>query len=190
MNIVLLLILVLIKISLCNSLNAYVHIGPHKTGSTEVQGHILENVDTFIQFNITPTGFRGATKGMSIFVKDYLLKSQDHYDKWIDDRIRDIKNSKNDILISSESLDFLNKTEVMKLKELLSGYNVTIIATHRARLSHIHSYWAQVSNTKDQYARDFNEYLISTFSFQMYGAKKRNDGEDFKFLLEIENDRV
>ena len=180
MNIVLLLILilVLIKISLCNSLNAYVHIGPHKTGSTEVQKHILKNVDTFKQFNITTIGFISLAKGMSVFVKDYLQKSQDHYDTWIDDRIRDIKNSKNDILISSETLDFLNKTEVMKLKELLNGYNVTIIATHRACLSHIHSYWAQVSIGK-QY---FNDYLISTF--QTYGTKKSNNGKDFKFLLE------
>jgi len=191
MNLFLSLVLILvIIIKHINSLNAYIHIGPHKTGSTEMQELIRINLEAFKQYNITAIGFDVFAKAMDIFVRTYLIA--DNHSEWIDDRIEEIKTSKNDILISSETFDALNKTAIIKLKELLSGYNVTIIATHRARLSHIHSYWAQTIGmqfNKDervfQNIKDFSEYFMSTFQF--YEHNKVNTvgiGYNFKTVLE------
>ena len=187
LSLVLILVIIIKKI---NSLNAYIHIGPHKTGSTEMQELIRYNLETFKQYNITAIGFDVFPKAMDIFVRTYLIA--DNHSEWIDDRIEEIKTSKNDILISSETFDSLNKTAIIKLKKLLSGYNVTIIATHRARLSHIHSYWAQTIGmqfNKDervfQNIKDFSEYFMSTCQFYEHNnVNTVGIGYNFKTVLE------
>jgi hypothetical protein len=186
----LLLVLIVVLIKKNYSLNAYIHIGPHKTGSTEMQELIRSNLETFKQYNITAIGFDVFAKAMDIFIRKYLIA--DDHSEWIDDRIEQIKTSKTDILISSETFDALNKTAIIKLKKLLSGYNVTIIATHRARLSHIHSYWAQTIGmqfNKDervfQNIKDFSEYFMSTFQFYEHNnVNTVGIGYNFKTVLE------
>ena len=190
MNLFLSLVLILVLIKTINSLNAYIHIGPHKTGSTEIQELIRINLETFKKHNISAIGFDVFRKAMATFVRTYFIHN--NHSEWIDDRIEQIKTSKNDILISAEAFDALNKTAIMKLKELLSGYNVTIIAAHRARLSHIHSYWSQVTGmqfNKDervfQNIQDFSEYFISTSQFYDHNnVNTTGIGYNFKTVLE------
>ena len=173
-------IVFVIIISKVNSLNAYIHIGPHKTGSTEIQELIFNNVNTFKNYNISTVGFGIFPKAMDTFANIYLIN--DNHSEWVDNIIEQIKTSENDILISSETFDAMNITEIMKLKELLNGYNVTIIAIHRARLSHIHSYWAQIIGNRYHYIVDFNEYLVSTS--KQYGHNYEI-GWNFKVVLEL-----
>jgi hypothetical protein len=152
---------------------AIVHIGPHKTSSTHIQAFIARFATELQQDNLywlqdqldsskqgtanaknlaifaaalrSPTDPYGTIPKMKAFFEEYLA------------------NNRN-VVISSEELDHMPLAGVEVLKEMMSGFEVTIVYVYRELLSHmvsLHFESCRFEHNKN-FSVPFSSYLFST----------------------------
>ena len=143
------IITVLAQVDAVQALNAIVFIGPHKTGSSQIEMGIVNNVDVFKTLNYTVIGDE-EVKGGAYFACN--LKNcatanpffnREKYQKAVDA----LRLCKTNIVIASEGLDDLKPKHVATLREHLSCYNTTIVAMHRSPVDHVRSYWTESTDS-------------------------------------------
>jgi len=131
---------------------AVVHVGPHKTGSSHLQGHIIANRRRFEELGWLVVGSRRLKEG-AVFA--YTLKHL-YGDKEETRRRGRLFNrasfdvmahtirtsaSRRSLLLSSEEFDDMGEAAVAKLGQILAGYDVRVVAFHRERTHHLRSVW-------------------------------------------------
>mmetsp|Transcript_26127 Transcript_26127/g.57860 ORF Transcript_26127/g.57860 Transcript_26127/m.57860 type:complete len:147 (+) Transcript_26127:135-575(+) len=113
---------------------ATLHIGPHKTGTTSVQ-HMLEvamkhggmNENTYwlahgkvVQFSRNVSLSAETAKMARILAKS-------------------LKRGRN-VLLSTENFAFMRPKSILRLKDMLQGFDVTVLAVYREYISHLISF--------------------------------------------------
>ena len=176
--------------------NAYVAIGPHKTGSTGVQAalcHYKSEIQR--QLNVTVMLFNNkqsaCEKSGALIVSNYQDKGEkqetdDH--SIIMDQIEDtIKKCESDVFLASENFDRLSPDDIYRFRKDLDCYdNVFIIGFHRSRLEQIVSVWKQyekfmkstINETEVLPYLGFNQFYglaVRSLGDNNYAAFKTND---------------
>mmetsp|Transcript_10232 Transcript_10232/g.28772 ORF Transcript_10232/g.28772 Transcript_10232/m.28772 type:complete len:385 (+) Transcript_10232:66-1220(+) len=125
---------------------AIVLIGPHKTGSTSLQSNLVRNANVLKNNGYALIG-SGHAKQASLFATSIMSgsKSKPYYDMVA--AIERSRQKASNIILASETMDKFCAANIAALKEILSGFNVTIVAFHRERTAHLRSYWSQLSRT-------------------------------------------
>jgi len=138
------------------TLNAIIHIGPHKTASTYIQHTLTENRNTFLKHNYTvvlPSRKAGAVLAFTLkaqknqvspFPSEPYVRMRDVYNGMVSQ----IQSKTSSIILSSEEFDDFTPETVRLLADLLQNYTVTIVAFHRERSKLFRSYWEELNKFK------------------------------------------
>jgi hypothetical protein len=134
-----------------SAFHAIINIGPHKTGSSEVQSLLCINEDVmWKQFRLKV--LTSSDKALSCKQAGAFFAESFVPDKHINpegmivqkDILKTLKSCSSDIVAASELFDEFEIDQIKSLKKALRCYDkVTIVATHRARLNQIISQWGQ-----------------------------------------------
>lgn len=119
----------------------YLHIGPHKTGSTYLQKALYANAD-----EIKKKGFIYPLRSTSLNIAHHDLaesyKAKNFYH--VDAELQEILSSKKyNIILSSENFDRLDLESVKKMKDDLKDYSVSIVFFSREPASLLVSSWQE-----------------------------------------------
>jgi len=143
---------------------AYVHIGPHKTGTTSFQLWLAEHR------GLGDLLLPGVTAGAS-HTKDFAFQCAIPLCKPRQgagapkQRCPLLKNTSSEgrnIIVSSEEFDNCRAPGLQDLRELLKDYEVEVIAVHRLYSDHLASYYQEVAKTQAALAtRGFRDWLAS-----------------------------
>ena len=147
---------------------AFLHIGPHKTGTTQLQKFFLQHADKIEQEHLfwpylyshtqdnyktlayVPISVRFPTSSSAqkILAKfEHTLKSS-------------LKQQRN-IFISSENFDSLDATQTQTLKVMLSGFDVRVVFTYRDWLSQLVSWHFELEKSEvSDYTVSFSHFLL------------------------------
>lgn len=133
----------------------YLHIGPHKTGTTHIQRVFHENADYFREkYSIHYPADYKVIFGHHELVTQ--LKMNTFSSKELRGAIDSV--SSNNILLSSENFDVLTGTEVETLLSALSPYDVKVIAMYREPSLRLYSWWQE--EVKHGAISTFPEYAL------------------------------
>jgi hypothetical protein len=128
------------------------HIGPHKTASSFLQESLDKNADIISKF-----GYHVLTKEkygavFALTLKKNAQQKIPEHSKWYTDQVdlfqefvTTIRRRNMSIILSSEELDDLKENAMAMLRDMLAGYNTTIIFFHRERLQLLRSTWAEMT---------------------------------------------
>jgi hypothetical protein len=151
-------------------LTAYIHIGPHKTGSTHVQSFISDHAAELAQANVYwPADGRGTVfkpKRLSSFARALIsgdqqrIKQEEQVFLFIK-RSRDLNRN---IIISAEALGVLNTTGVQALRSIFEGYQLRIIFGYRNPVSMMVSTHYELNKIPGDFRTTFATYLLETLS--------------------------
>jgi len=146
-----------------------VHIGPHKTSSTFIQISIVkvakELPSAGYYWPSLPDGtvlYHKSVSAMAISLKNDTV--DDNLKNSVLDFIDEARRLNRNILLSSEEFDYDNILPVYTLRDILHGFNVTIVFVYREQLSQLKSLQFQL-NRYDK-VRTSNGTLPSTFYFK------------------------
>jgi hypothetical protein len=136
----------------------YLHIGPHKTGTTFLQKVFQENIELLNENDIDYINFGKQFLGhheMAAFLNQKRYEEGD---------IRSaVENSQfNKILISSENFDVLHPYALEFLKGELSGCDVEVLVSYRTPTSRLYSWWQEEVKHGD--TRTYAEYVTPHYT--------------------------
>jgi len=115
----------------------FLHIGPHKTGSTYIQKCFFANRDYLLNLGVCyPNVDCGALYGQHGAVEKIKWLEQKELDKYWNQVLRTDIN-----FVSSECFDGLNSPDIQKLSRALSKVDVRIIYYHRNYVDLLPSWW-------------------------------------------------
>lgn len=140
----------------------YLHIGPHKTGTTLIQKTFYENKEYFLNnYSIDYLNGYKIIFGHHEIVTQ--LKSNDFNEK----ELRKLIDSSRaeSVFISSENFDILNENEVQRLLSALSCYEVKVVAMYRESSLRLYSWWQE--EIKHGSTESFPEYALPHLSRPM-----------------------
>lgn len=130
----------------------YIHIGPHKTGTTTIQVGLLKNENHLKSKNIlcpiTGRPFRTSVGNHNLAweLLDPQFKSFDQkFGTW-NDLLSELKNANKaeKIILSSEDFSTLKTNQVQTIQETLQDYKVKIIMYLRRQDEMLQSTWVEV----------------------------------------------
>lgn len=140
----------------------YLHIGPHKTGTTFLQKIFHENQDNFLSKESIayPNGYK-------IIFGHHELVTQLKNGKYSAIEMVNIIESTNadKIFFSSENFDLLNESEIEVLIASFKAYEVKIVAMFREPSIRLYSWWQE--EVKHGSFRTFSEYALHHLSRPM-----------------------
>jgi hypothetical protein len=135
----------------------FLHVGPHKTGTSYFQRQLCQNQDALAEqgyrlpvckrcHSCTPKHFAGlalqlANRSVSEWKASSMFACAPDAVACFQEALAAAPASP--AMLSSEAFDGLNATHVARLAGLLRGYDVRVVLYHRAKLPHILSYYAQ-----------------------------------------------
>lgn len=136
----------------------YLHIGPHKTGTTFLQKIFFENrlelknqdID-YIDFDMTFYGHHGVVSKLV----------QAEYNPG-EIRQRILCSESNKILLSSENFDVLSPVELSFLQKELRDFQVEVIVAYRKPTERLYSWWQE--EIKHGETKSFSEYVLPHYS--------------------------
>ncbi|CCK76143.1 hypothetical protein OLEAN_C19670 [Oleispira antarctica RB-8] len=136
----------------------YLHIGPHKTGTTFLQKIFQDNIELLRENDIDYLEFGKQYLGhheMAAFL------NQKKYEK---DEIKSAidKSLFNKILISSENFDALHPYALEFLKAELREFDVEILVSYRTPTARLYSWWQEEVKHGD--TRTYAEYITPHYS--------------------------
>ena len=150
---------------------AILHIGPHQTGSTDLQNNLILNRNVFSQYQylVLMKNIKSGNAFVNSFAalngekrKGERLKKPD-----LESVLQRIKKKKKSFILSSEEFDTLKQKTINKLGTILKGYNVTILAYHRQKTEHLRSLWA-LQNKENPSPKEFipwaEKHILSSSS--------------------------
>lgn len=130
----------------------FIHIDPHKTGTTSIQHGLAANENKLIKIGILApkTGRPHQLSAGNHNLAWELRKEADsrfnpEFGTW-NDLIKECRNQKDlkKIILSSEDFSILTKGEISEIKEILSRFQVKIIIYLRRQDKSLQSTWVEV----------------------------------------------
>ncbi len=132
----------------------YLHIGPHKTGSTFIQKVFFENRERLLRLgvNYPNFGFSGQF-GQHEAVEKVRALEQGQLDEYLAPFLSGEVN-----FVSSENFDRLNSGEIQKLQKSLATADVRIIYYYRNHIDMLPSWWQEA--VKHGSRISFHEFVL------------------------------
>lgn len=132
----------------------YLHIGPHKTGSTFIQKVFFENRERLLRLgvNYPNFGFSGQF-GQHEAVEKVRALEQRQLDEYLAPFLSGEVN-----FMSSENFDRLNSGEIQKLQKSLATADVRIIYYYRNHIDMLPSWWQEA--VKHGSRISFHEFVL------------------------------
>ncbi|MFC4700053.1 hypothetical protein ACFO4O_07800 [Glaciecola siphonariae] len=128
----------------------YLHVGPHKTGTTAIQKFMLDNQQTlFAEGLLYPKRF------IRIFGHHH-IRERIAQRAFTDEDIAFFKDSQCNFVVSSEDLISLNKQDFSYFKQSLPFLNIKVVFSWRRASYKLYSIWQEV--IKHGGTVDFFEY--------------------------------
>jgi len=153
----------------------YIHIGPHKTGTTTIQLSLTVNESLLRKEGVLCplTGRQNLNSAGQHYLAWELLdrnskRLEPNHNYW-ENLLKEIRKSKNvdKVIISSEDFSSYNNSDIYKIRNLLSGYKVKIIIYLRRQDEALQSLWvAQVRNANIQPPVDSFIDWLSKFNYE------------------------
>jgi hypothetical protein len=138
----------------------YLHIGPHKTGSTYIQKVLYDNADKLEASNILyPREIVGPQYGHHVIPKLLMEDNQEE----VEILFERLLSSELDLLISSENFDRLNHVQIERLKETISDRTFNIIFFKRNSVNLLYSTWQE--EVKHGLTTPFSIFCLRHISF-------------------------
>ena len=147
---------------------AIVHIGPHKTGTTHVQSVLGSDVIT-----------QGLAKentyyiNRDVYVIPFIRTKLLHLE-WAEETINTTEANamlqaqltqalqlKRTIIISAETFSFVNIEGIMYLKEMLAGFDVTIVGVYREWISRLISSHNEINESVESGFVPFSRFIMT-----------------------------
>jgi hypothetical protein len=126
----------------------FVHVGPHKTGSSSVQEFLRQNREGLLRNNVEFATFANGKFDVKLLASDSFLRGDDDAitgEGW--DEFRHLLEGEKDLILSDECFsDHIHRPEFLpRLAHLLSeyGFHLVLISVHREQASHINSSYVQ-----------------------------------------------
>ena len=150
----------------------FIHIGPHKTGTTSIQWGLCINQNTLKKAGclVPRAGRLGPRSGGHHLLGQQLLAANDPAavpKAWADllDEIALCAEDQN-IILSAESFSLLDKARIRTLSRILDGFQVRIIIYLRRQDKLLQSLWAQrIKRPVIDFHQTFTDYIrIKDFS--------------------------
>ena len=146
----------------------YIHIGPHKTGTTTIQHALLKNEVTLFE-----NGILSPKTGRSFPISaanhnlawELIGKSDKRFDPKIgtwEDLVHEmkLKDEYKKVILSSESFSSLAKNQIDKIRKILEGYQVFIIIYLRRQDEVLQSTWVQhIRRGRNPVIDSFDDWL-------------------------------
>jgi len=132
----------------------YLHIGPHKTGSTFIQKVFFENRERVLRLgvNYPNFGFSGQF-GQHEAPEKVRTLEQHQLDEYL---VQFLSGEIN--FVSSENFDRLNSGEIQKLKQSLASVDVRIVYYYRNHIDMLPSWWQEA--VKHGSRASFHEFVL------------------------------
>lgn len=136
----------------------YLHIGPHKTGTTFLQKIFEENKQVLRTAGLDYLDFGKTFFGHHEMA---LALAQERYEKGV------LKSAINEsfcdeILLSSENFDVLNSNSLAYLANELSEFNVDVLVFFRTPTVRLYSWWQE--EIKHGSTKSYSEYVFQHYS--------------------------
>ena len=152
---------------------AILHIGPHKTSSSRVQGILVNLMKDLANDNyyLPPYKYQSGTelfpdpKGVSKFATA-LMKRGDNYPaelNFMGEFLKDSLRLNRNIILSAEKFSYLDQDMAAQLKEMLSGFRVLVVFVYRDVLSQmvsLHFESNRFEHANVQFSTSFSAYLL------------------------------
>jgi Sulfotransferase domain len=147
----------------------FLHIGPHKTGSTYIQKFFFDNRDHLrsLGVNYPNVGFIGQY-GQHEAVKKIKTLGQQELDEYMAQLIGSEIN-----FVSSENFDRLTSEDIQKLGKSLSNLDVRVVYYHRNYIDLLPSWWQE--KVKHGSLTSFYEFVLPHI-LQPFASKIVNPG--------------
>ena len=142
---------------------AIVHIGPHKTGTTHVQSVFGSEVITHGIYYIN----------RDIYIHPFVWAKLLDYD-WVKKHFNNTEVTamlqaqftqalalKRNIIISSEELSYVNIEGIKYLKDMLAGFDVTIVGVYREWITRLVSLHNEQNEYKESDFVPFSRYILT-----------------------------
>ena len=144
----------------------FLHIGPHKTGSTYLQKMFYENRYLLYKNNFCyPEKFISIQWGHNELPKYIKNKKEDILKNFI----LKIKKSNKNIILSSENFDKLTKEDLNFFKSLLEDYFDVKIVFFKRRLDELLiSSWQE--KVKHGYTKSWQRFLLDNILFVLFSS--------------------
>jgi hypothetical protein len=135
-------------------LNAVIHIGPWKTGTTSLQNFLVQNRasirnQSYHWLGNCPKAHRTVADRVRAIpwetvktTRSYLGECFLSYQR-IDTAVRTHRLSKENLLFSSEDFSFFRENDAQKLRMFMQGYRVSVVMVYRHWILHQYSYFNQ-----------------------------------------------
>lgn len=115
----------------------YIHVGPHKTGTTLLQKICLDNKETLSELGISyPNVFFN-------FLGHHQLVDKARNKKVTDDEIENLIQLNSDILLSSENFIDLTKSQWQYIKKRFDAFDIHIVYAWRRTSFKMYSMWQE-----------------------------------------------
>lgn len=151
-----------------------IHIGPHKTASTYVQKLFMNNVDALKKLN-----WSYPEQGLVYYGHHKLAELIEHHKYDLATELLDeIKETPNNIILSSENFDRLDNAGVAFLASHLTEYEVKIIYVYRRYDDKLISSWQE--SIKHGGVTSWSEFVLE-HTLKPFQSKILND----KLILDI-----
>jgi hypothetical protein len=131
----------------------FIHIGPHKTGSTYIQKNLLEQSSVLLEQGVLyPEKLVGPQWGHHKLVEKIKKREKDSISNFFETEAEKI-------LISSENFEDLSEADVRYFSEFTSDYVVEIIFFKRSYSKLLVSAWQE--SVKQGEAKTWSEFFLS-----------------------------
>jgi len=145
----------------CGRRRVVLHVGPHKTGSTQIQVGMCEHIRVLAKFNWSVPICKDCDKCMpKMFagVAFHYGGNQRQSEFWGCGSVNIVscimhamqEHPQTSVFISSEEFDNLSENEIRHMSQtMLRDYEVTIVFFYRSSVRHILSYFSEVNRDVD-----------------------------------------
>lgn len=137
----------------------YIHIGPHKSGTTTIQKGLLLNEDVLKSMGVLiPRSGRSMTETAGHHNLAWELQNNAKFDPFYgtwDDLVREIRNNSNinKVVLSAEGFCSISEQEIEKIGGKLTGHQVKILMYLRNQDQALQSSW--VSQVRNRFVMPF-----------------------------------
>ena len=143
---------------------AFLHIGPHKTASTQIQTTFLKNYKEIEKENIycplenVPNESIKLVSRIPRAIRDDSLK---HLLPLFENFIKYSLENNHNIFLSSEEFDNMNIEQLQRLQFMLKGFQVKVIYVYREWLSQLTSWYFEHEKPETvQYSQPFSAFFM------------------------------
>jgi hypothetical protein len=143
----------------------YLHVGPHKTGTTYIQNCLASNTEALAGRGIVYPA-TGVTPSVPHLCGHHeavlwLAGKQNKIDAFGPNQLMDDIGEAETVILSSENACALSVEELSRIKKYFSGWNIRIVAFLRRRSAILKSQWQENVKWGEYY--DISEFLFSEF---------------------------